>query len=74
MLWLFDLLFKYVVFIFSLFGFEIHDFAHFLIFLFCFFFNLFFIFYFLCVNRGQTKYSIENPKKNVRNNEDFATM
>ena len=42
--------------------------------IFYFFLNFFFIFYFLCVNRGQTKYSIENPKKNVRNNEDFATM
>ena len=34
MLWLFDSPFKHVVFIFTPFGFEIHDFAHFLLFFF----------------------------------------
>ena len=37
MLWLFDSPFKHVVFIFTPFGFEIHDFAHFLLFFFFFF-------------------------------------
>ena len=36
MLWLFDSPFKHVVFIFIFFGFEIHDFAHFLFFFFDF--------------------------------------
>ena len=53
MLWLFDSLFKHDVFIFSLFGFKTHVFAHFL--LFYFFGSLFW-----CVNQGWTKYGIDS--------------
>ena len=49
MLWLFDLPFKHVVFIFSLFGFETHVFAPF-----------FFGSFFWRMNRGRTKYGINS--------------
>ena len=49
MLWLFDSPFKHVVFIFTPFGFEIHDFAHFLLFFF------FFLVFVLMRESGQDK-------------------
>ena len=55
MLWLFDSPFKYVVFVFALFGFGIHDSAPFLFSFFqCFFF-------FQSVNQDWTKYNINTP-------------
>ena len=47
MLWLFDSPFKHVVFIFTLFGFKIHDFSHFLFF--------FFLVFILMRESGQDK-------------------